>query len=654
MKLCKLIGLYVLFTAITTFDIIGYAAVTGNGTKQINEPIKLSKEDITNAKIIQKLIVKRNWGVFKKNILKIQNPLLKKTLFWQYCISANSGATFHEINGLVQERPEWPLNKRLRQRAEEAMTPGMDPEHVISWFEGHSPLTVDGGINLAEALLEMTQKSAARKTLRQTWVGGNFGAKQERQFYKQYRGYLTRQDHLDRLERLLWRGNYSPVRRMFNKVNKDYRALAFARITLRQYKGAVDSAISKVPKRLLNDPGLVFERFRWRRRKGRDEDAFKILQYQPKILSYPTHWWNEKVILARRFLRDGNISAAYTLASKHGLKSGQSFVEAEWLAGWIAMKFLNESGYALNHFETVFNGSKYPISRARGAYWAGRASEFLKNETKIVSWYKKAAAYSLTYYGQHASAKLDADGKIIIPSPVPLKKTDSREFLTNKFVKVVQVLGAAELYDFIKPFINKLNKIKSSAEWHGKVAILASENGRPDLAVYTAKKAYRNGIMLIKEGYPVVNISDNFKIELALLYALIRQESAFNTKATSSAGAKGLMQIMPSTAKRIAKKYKIAYSKHKLTSDADYNLKFGKTYLSGLLNKYDGSHTLSLAAYNAGPSRANAWIKRNGDPRSADVDVIDWIEMIPFKETRNYVQRVIENYNVYRKYLSSK
>ena len=654
MKLCKLIGLYVLFTAITTLDIARYTAFAGNIPNLTNKPIKLSKIDITNANLIQNLIKKQNWSAIKKNISKIKNPLLKEALFWQYCVSPNSGATFHEIVGLMQEKPNWPLFAHLRQRAEEAMKPGKDAGDVIAWFKEYAPLTVRGGIRLGEALFEMSQKPDAIATFRKTWVTGNFGAKQERQFYKRYRRYLTRQDHHDRLERLLWKGRYYPVRRMFNKVNQDYRALAFARITLRQYRGAVDIAISKVPKKLLNDPGLIFERLRWRRRKGRNTDAIKMLRYQPKIVSHPDRWWNEKFILARRLLKEGYISEAYKIASNHRLQSGQSFVEAEWLAGWIAMRFLRENDYALNHFKAVFRESKYPISRARGAYWAGRVSETLKDQKNKISWYKKAAAYSLTYYGQHAGAKLNPNGNIIIPNSELINEADDNDFKTNELVKVVQIAGKAQLYDFIKPFIIKLNKIKSSANWRNKVAILARENGRSDLSVYTAKKAYRAGIVLIKEGYPVLNISGDAKIESALIYALIRQESAFNIKAVSHAGARGLMQIMPSTARLIAKKYKMPFHRHKLTTDISYNLKLGRKYLSGLLNQFNGSHILSLAAYNAGPSRVNSWIKRNGDPRNIDVDVIDWIEMIPFKETRNYVQRVTENYNVYREYLITK
>ncbi len=613
-----------------------------------NKPIKLLNSDISNTSIIQDLIRKKNWNSIKNNIANIKHPLLKKILLWQYYISPNSGAKFYEIETFLKNHLDWPLTERLRQRAEEAMRPKMSPDSIINWFADRQPLTPDGGIRLGEAFLKVLQKQKAIQIFRKTWIEGNFGAKQERQFYRRYRHFLTKEDHLSRIERLLWKGRYYPVRRMLNKVNKDYRALAFARITLRQYRGGVDRAISAVPKHLINDSGLIFERFRWRRRKGRDINAIELLKDLPQNLGYLEYWWREKAILTRRLLQKGHISDAYNLAKKHGLSIGKSFVEAEWMAGWIALRFLNNANEALEHFEAVFNGSKYPISRARGAYWAGRASETLHNIKQAKDWYAKAARYSLTYYGQQALVKINTDNVVRISNESDINGVQNYAFQRNELVKVVNILGKMKVFDLIKPFIIKLSNLDSSAAWHNKVAVLARKNGRPDLAVFTAKKAYRSGVTIIKEGYPVFTIRGDANFNWSLLFALIRQESAFNNKAISRAGARGLMQIMPSTARQIAKINKIKYHKNKLTTNSAYNLKLGKIYLSGLLSKFDSSLVLSLAAYNAGPARVYNWIKRNGDPRSKDVDTIDWVELIPYKETRNYIQRVIENYNVYK------
>ena len=650
MKCYRSTALCILFSLVLAYDISGHASSAQYIQKPTDKPTKLIKADIAAAIIIKKSIKKQNWQIAKKYILKIKNPHLQKALYWRLYLANNSRTNFFEIARLIKENPNWPSINRLRKRAEEAMQPRMNPELIINWFKDYPPLTTYGAIRLGEALLVLKKKKDAIQMLRKTWVERNFGAKQERQFYRKYRRFLTRQDHIDRLERLLWNGQYYPVRRMLHKVNKNYRALAFARITLRRYQGSVDQAISKVPKNLLNDQGLIFERFRWRRRKGRDKDAIKLLKTLPENLIHPERWWREKVVIVRRLLQVGHISEAYNIASKHRLDSGKSFVEAEWLSGWIALQFLNESNRALNHFKAVYRASRYPISRSRGAYWAGRASEILEDQMLTESWYKKAAKYSLTYYGQLAIIKLRSEETNFLHEENSIEREYNIKFKTHELVKVVNVLGKAKLFEYINPFIKKLNQLESSANWHNSIAVLSRKNGRSDLAVYTAKQAYRRGFTLIKEGYPVLDNIKHFKISTPLLLAIIRQESAFNIKAISRAGARGLMQIMPATARRIAKMNKIPYSKEKLTTDVEYNLKFGQIYLAGLLSQYERSHVLSLAAYNAGPARANRWIKRNGDPREINVDQIDWVEMIPFKETRNYVQRVIENFNVYQNF----
>ncbi|MFP6710186.1 MAG: lytic transglycosylase domain-containing protein [Rhodospirillales bacterium] len=648
MRTSILIGLGIILLA----GVAGETALAETKTKPATKSVTISKQDIRGAASIQKLVKRNKWQDVKKQIKRVKNKDLRRALTWQRLTSQNSGSSFFEITHFIENNSNWPSQRRLRQRAEEAMTANMDPERVLNWFKDHEPLTSDGGIRLGAALLKLERKPDAIKILRKTWVEGNFGARQERQFYKRYRRFLTRENHIERLERLLWRGRYYPVRRMLMKVNKDYRALAFARITLRRYRGAVDRAISKVPKELLSHQGLVFERMRWRRRKGRDLAARELLQNLPENLSHPERWWREKAILARRALRAGHVSEAYRLAKDHGLAKGKGFVEGEWLAGWIALRFLKESKPAFEHFKSLFETAKYPISRSRGAYWAGRASEQMKKPKQAKIWFTKAAVYPLAYYGQLAAAKIESEDPLALPPAPENDIEEKKKFEADELVKVVRVLAKAELFDLLRPFIRTLNKENASPTWRLNVAILARQSGRPDLAIYTAKQAYRAGITLAEDGYPLLPLPKKIKMEVALIHALIRQESAFNIKAISHAGARGLMQLMPATAKRVAKKYRLPYLRRNLTTDTEYNLRLGQAYLSGLLEQFKGSYILSLAAYNAGPARANRWIKRNGDPRDKNVDAIDWVEMIPFNETRNYVQRVIENLHVYRKRLN--
>jgi soluble lytic murein transglycosylase len=528
------------------------------------------------------------------------------------------------------------------------MKTSTDPKQIILWFKNKTPITAKGGTLLGAALLKQSSSKEAIKVFRETWVGKNFSPQQERRFYKLYRRFLTRQDHIDRLERLLWMGRYYPVRRMLPKVNKDYRALAFARITLRRYRGSVDRAIAKVPKKFLNNPGLIYERVRWRRRKGRDIDAIKLLKTLPQAYEHREYWWKEKSILLRRILRIGRVSEAYNIARSHGLTKGPGFAQGEWLSGWIALRFLHDGNLAIKHFENLYKNTNYPISRARGAYWTGRAAEYLKNSKKAFYWYTKAMSYPLTFYGQLASIKINPDHNFSLQPAQFISKSEIDQYGSHELVRVVNILGKIRAFEQIRPFMIKLLQQQTSTSWLTYLVKLAHENNRPDLAIYIAKMAYRSNTGIIREGYPILEISNHQHIEPALVHAIIRQESAFNTKAISRAGARGLMQIMPATAQLIAKRYKLPYRRKKLTQDMDYNINIGQKYLSGLLKKYDGSYLLSLSAYNAGSSRIKNWIIREGDPRSKNIDTIDWIEKIPFTETRNYVQRVIENINIYR------
>jgi len=615
--------------------------------------ISVSKNDKSAAKKALAAGKRSKWTEFRKHQNRVKNPVLNKALYWHLLTSPNSGASFLEIDGFMKANTAWPQRRRMLIRAEQVMPHTLEDAAVFKWFGDRHPITPNGTARLASSYLKQGNKEAATKLIQHIWINGNFGAKQERQFYRQFRRYMTREDHLERLDRLLWAGKYYPVRRMYRRIHSDYRKLAEARLTLRRFRGGVDRAISRVPDRLKEDPGLVYERLRWRRKKGKNEFARELLAKPPEDLVVPTKWWHERAILARRALRDGHISEAYAVAKNHGLTDKQpaGLIDAEWLAGWIALRFLKDKAdkeAAYTHFVTAYNTAKFPISKSRGAYWAGRAAEAQGESPKARHWYKKAFEHQTTYYGQLAAARLPADEKLDLPPAPKSDGTKVSEFAKSEIVTVVQILGKAGLQELMRPFIRRLNSVNAAPEWRAKVAALATSAGRPDLSILTAKQSLREGHHLIEAGYPVLDRKLRPGMEAPFVHAIIRQESAFNLRAISHAGARGLMQLMPATAFRVAKKNKVRYVRRKLTEDEAYNLRIGQAYLADLLVEFKNSYILSLAAYNAGPARVRRWIKANGDPRDPSVDPIDWVEMIPFEETRNYVQRVIENLHVYR------
>ena len=601
-------------------------------------------------KVVEKVALltkKKKWKKARIAAQKIQSPLIAKIFRWVDYTDESSSVSFEDIDSFIQENPDWPGQYLLQRRAEESMQPSMGDEAVVRWFQDREPKTADGAMRLGQALLATGKTWEAENLLRRTWVEGNFGKQQERQFYRRYRKHLNYKDHLKRLDRLIWEDRYYPARRMLRRVKPDQRRLAEARLALMRKRGGVDRAISKVPPELKNDPGLIYERLRWRRRKGRYMEARELIDPAPKDMVQPSEWWPERSILARHALNEGHISEAYRFAAEHGLGVGARFADAEWMAGWIALRYLDDADIAYQHFTNMFEAVSYPISLSRAAYWAGRAAENLDKGELARDWYQAAARHPTAYYGQLAAAKLRPKEKLIVPADIKATETEIKAFNDYELVLAIKLLPKIGLKDHARIFFMALDRSHPTSGWRSLTAKLAQEVKRPDLGIVVAKRALRDGHGFLSRGYPQVKLPQS-KPESALVHAVIRQESAFSPGAISRAGARGLMQLMPRTAKKVSQQARLKYSSRKLLEKPSYNLQLGQRYLAGLIDKFDGSYILALASYNAGPHRAKRWIEANGDPRDPSVDPIDWVEMIPFKETRNYVQRVMENVQVYR------
>jgi soluble lytic murein transglycosylase len=617
-----------------------------------NKPLP-AQSDLQAAKSAYEAGEKGRWAAQREAADRVRDPLLSRILIWQRLVSGGSGASFDEIDAFIKAFPEWPSHERLVARAEETMPPGSPDKEVIAWYGKRAPSTTEGATRLAESLLDLGRRDEATKLIRKTWVHANFGDQQEAIFYKTFKQQLTKKDHIARLDRLVWANRDVPAKRMYSKVGTEYRALAEARFALRNGSSGVDGAIKRVPAHLLDDPGLQYDRLRWRRVKNRDEEAFAMLRANPPAVKVqPARWWNERSILARRALMKGYITDAYRIAANHNLKSGAELLDAEWMAGWIALRFLKDDAIAYTHFSNVYREAKQPISKARGAYWAGRASEAVKDSERARYWYRTAFKNPTTYYGQLAATKLPREDTINMPPPPHTDPIVEASFNSHELVRAVRIIDAAGMTGMLRAFIRQLAEIGKTPDWLANVADLAYETGRADISIYAAKRAESEGVSLLQAGFPIIKTQRISEADRPLVHAVIRQESLFNNSAVSRAGARGLMQLMPATAKQMAKKNDITFVHERLTEDADYNVHLGQTYLADLVNDFNGSYILALAAYNAGPSRARQWIREYGDPRDSTVDAIDWIEMIPFAETRNYVQRVLENLQVYRYMMS--
>jgi len=584
---------------------------------------------------------------------KAKNPLPAKVIQWLDLIRPGPGRDFGAMTTFLAKNPNWPLRGTLQAQAERVMPEGMDAKSIVAWFKGRDPQTGKGATRLVEALLATGDTTRGTQVARDAWLTQDFSSGDEDDFLKSADPYLRPADDIARLDSLLWDGDEDQAKRMLDRVDQDHRLEATARMKLADQDRDAEDALADVPASLRRDPGLVYEVARYYRKQNQFDKAAAALDPPPLKPRRPDKLWAEMENAARDALSEGSVSVAYRLAASHGSDNGNVFAEGEWLAGWVALRFLQEPDTALRHFSSLYKGTTSVFSKARGAYWAGRAEEARKNPTAADNWYKLAAGNLTIYYGQLAAMRLGESTALRIktePKPTP---QETAAFDKDELVRVIRALNAIGVEQRTRSFLISLIKNADKLPQYRMIAILARQCDQPDLALMAAKYARNNGAEMADYLFPVIALPSGGKVENAFVLGLIRQESAFNAQAQSPAGALGLMQLMPDTAQQMAKKMGVAkYKTARLTTDPKFNVTLGRAYLDNLVDRFDGSYVLATAAYNAGPGRVRQWIDQYGDPRRADTDVVDWIESIPYDETRNYVQRVMENLQVYRSRLT--
>lgn len=592
--------------------------------------------------------MRRQWQQATQHAQSADDPALDSLLQWQYALDPDSGATFDEIKLFLQEHPDWPLQSKLRVRAELAMKDAaLTDSDIQSFFSTTPPFTGIGKILLAEAKMKNgAAEGDVASLLREGWINGDFDELREKAIRARHAALLGNAEDIARTDRLLWESRTTAARRMLPLLPTSYRHLFEARIALIEDKKSVSVLLSQVPASLKHDAGLTYDRMQYRARRDDKLGVREMLLIAPLNPPYPQKWWRQRELQVRRAIDENNIRLAKQLLVNHGQSEGAEFADATWLLGWLELQFLRAPEKALVHFELMYNAVKFPVSRGRAAYWAARAAAAAKPDMQQ-EWLRRACRYSTTFYGQLACRELGIE-KIAFDRDAKVGDDERRRFEQSLLARAARVAIRYGGLDLASRLIGLAIENAESEAQAIFFAQIGAELSQDFLSVRAAKKLHQQfGVALEKEGYPRPKTPENLPIERALALAIARQESEFDPLARSPSGALGMMQLLPSTARETAKKLQMAYSNSDL-HEPMYNMTLGSHYLRRMIDSYSGSYIMAIAAYNAGPGNVRNWSNQFGTPGNTLEGAIDWIEKIPFAETRNYVQRVLENLQVYR------
>jgi soluble lytic murein transglycosylase len=601
---------------------------------------------------------RRDWDAATATAAATGQPALETWVRWRR-LRSGEVRELGAYRAFLDRHPGWPELARIQVAAEELLDGSQSPETVRALFAGRQPRSRPGRLHLAAALLAEDRLEEGRSLLRQSWVADDHPAADERWILDRFARLLRPEDHGQRLERLLWDGSTAAARRLLPLVEPRRRAVAEARIALQAGGKTADRAIRRMPAEIAAEPGVLFDRIRLERRRGRHAAARALLLGLEREPVRPDAWWAERSHQVRAALDGGDARLAYRLAAGHRLSAGPAYAEAEWLAGWIALQSLQRPHDALRHFERLFERVSTPLSGSRAAYWAGRAATAARRPEAARTWLERASRWSTTFYGQAAASEIGRRPRLA-DAPADPDPAARRAFARDELVVLAEAFCAAGLAGEAGPAIRRLAEdAEPDPARLGLVLELAARCGRLDLATALARAPVRDGRADPLLAFPVPRV-DGFlapsaaPTEPALLLAVARQESQFDPTAVSPAGARGLMQLMPATARAVARELALGYDPGALLAEPAYNLRLGAHYLGRQLERF-AEPALALAAYNAGPGRVEAWLSQHGDPRGDGPHaLIDWIERIPFRETRNYVQRVLEAAEVYRLLLAER
>lgn len=566
---------------------------------------------------------------------------------WQR-LRAGEG-TLTEYEAFLARRPDWPGLPLLREKGEAAVARSTNPARVIAWFGESLPQTGAGALAVIRALRATGRVAEAEAEARRAWVDLPFTAEDQAALFLLYPGLAKLTE--ERLSHLLWQGDAAEARRLLPDVSDGWQALARARLALMDRSEGVDTLVRAVPQAMAQHPLLAHARADWRIARDLWPDAAALMLEQSEsldLLGRPEAWAKRRAQLARKLLRDGEAQTAYRIAARHRLEGGADYADLEFLAGFIALRKLGDARTALQHFRHLEAAVATPISVSRAKYWQGRALEAAGDPAARAA-YEAAAKHQTAYYGQLAAERIGQPLDPALLAPLAAPDWRQRDFARSSVLEAGLLLLHAGDRTQGKRFLLHLAEGLGPRDLASLAAFALSIN-EPHIAVLIAKQGAERGVILPEAYFPVPDLipAEGLAVSRPLALAIARRESEFDPAARSSAGARGLMQVMPETAERTARKLGLPFEVVRLTADPAFNARIGTAYLATLVEEFGPSIALVASGYNAGPGRPRRWIAEFGDPRSDAVDVVDWVETIPFGETRTYVMRVAESLVIYR------
>ena len=579
----------------------------------------------------------------------IADPAAGKLVEWFILRHPETNANFSRYAAFIANNPGWPSMGLMRKRAEAALWQERSDAATIRSFTGNQPISAKGRFALARVLLAEGDRDGAARLVRLAWRTEELSERSEEDAYEQFRDLLTREDHRARMDSRIGAKDLSSARRAAQRLGDDELSIVKACAA-----GISDKALDRLDDVAIearNDLGYTLCRIRWMAHRDRIEEATRLmLAAAPETMAFQDtdEWWRERRSLARKLLDQGKFETAYHVVRDAAVPASEHYrADFHFMCGWIALRYRNDPATARAHFAHIDDGSVNPIVLARANYWRARAAEATGEKEAMRAGYAAAARYPTAYYGQIARAKLGLDqAELRAPDPV------SDLVLADERVRAADMLYTLGEREVVLRFGADLAEQNTDAPVLVALGELTRRRNDARAMLQIGKPALARGLALDHYAFPTIGIPQHSpigpEIERSIIYSVARTESAFDQADRSSANAVGLMQVTPEAGRDTAKRFGVAYDWDRMVSDPVYNTQMGAAELSALLKEYAGSHIMTFAGYNAGRGRVRDWVKAHGDPRDPNVDAIDWVERIPFSETRNYVQRVLENFHVYR------